>query len=167
MRRTRRRSRRRSQSRSSIVYVCALLLVIVLVVWVSIPSASFSHGKVPRGVDANVTGDENGALTLDNAQAVYINDTSDLVNVTNRLGRDVTITVTLRSDSTHIGNLTVNGNSYDNEVSFSLSQGATETVRIKIPDDSSLTDEVVYFHVTASAPGLTAKASDREVQVNA
>ena len=148
------------------VHICVVLLIATLVVGVSLPSASFSHGKLSRGAGVDVTSDEYAAHALDTAQAVYINDTSDLVNVTNHLGRDVTITVTLRSDSTHVGNLVVDDVNYGNESSFKLIQGATKAVRIQIPDDSSLTDETVYFNVRAVAPGLTVKALGRRAPIN-
>lgn len=166
MTKSRRRSRERAGSYGSLTHVCGLLLVGALIVGVSLPSASFSRAEVPRGAVVGVTADENGALGLDRAQAVYINDTSALVNVTNHLGRDVTITVALRTDSTHIGDLVVDDREHGEEASFTLTRGATKSVEMSVPDNSSLTDEVVYFDVTASEPGLTAKSPDREVPVN-
>lgn len=166
MTRSRSRSRGRAGSYSSLTYACGFLLVGALVVGVSLPSASFSQGEIPRGAVVGVTADENGALGIDRAQAVYINDTSTLVNVTNRLGQDVTVTIALRTDSTHIGDLVVDDHAYGEQASFTLTRGATKSVDMSIADNSSLTDEVVYFHVTASEPGLTVKTPDREVQVN-
>lgn len=163
---SRRRTRRRSESRSPIITVSAILIVVALVVGVSLPASSFTHGELPRSSGVNVTSDENAALGLDTAQTVYINDTSNLVTVTNQLGNDVTITVTLRDDSTHIGDLVVDGETHGNETSFSLARGSTETVRIQVPDDSSLADENAYFHVRASVSGLTVKALDRHAQVS-
>ena len=167
MRGPRRRTRRRSQTRHPLVTACGVLLVVVLVVGVSLPAASFTHSEAPRGASVDVASDGNAALTLDTAQAVYSNDTSKLVGVTNHLGRDVTVTVTLHSDSTGIGDLVVDNTTHGDEASFTLPRGANETVRIKIPDDSALTDEVVSFHVTGSAPGLTANARNRSAPVNA
>lgn len=167
MRGPRRRTRKRSRTRHPIITACGVLAVVVLVVGVSLPAASFTHGEVPRGTSVDVTSDENGALALNTAQAVSINDTSDLVGVTNHLGRGVTVTVTLRSDSTDKGALAVDGTTDGNETSFTLASGGQETVRIEIPDDSSLTDDAVYFHVTVSGPGLTAAARDRSSPINA
>lgn len=166
MRGPRRRTRARTRSHGLITYTFGFLLVGALVVGASLPSASFSRGEAPRGANIDVVGDENAVLALDTAQEVRINRTSDLTNVTNRFGRDVAITVTLRNDSTDIGDLVVDGVSYGNEVSFTLAQDGTETIRITVSDDSSLTDETVSFHVEASAPGLTSNAPDREVPVN-
>lgn len=163
----RRRSRQRRRTRNPIVTACGVLVVLVLVVGATLPAASFTHGAVPRGANADITMDESGALALNVADAVSANDTSDLVGVTNHLGRDVTVTVTLRSDSTDEGELVVDGTTVGDEASITLSQGANETVRIKIPGNSSLTDETVYFHVSASEPGLTANARDRSAPIDA
>lgn len=161
--------RRRSRSRSGdlLTVLCGVLVVTVLVAGASLPTESFSSGELPRNSNVDVTTDVNAAHTLDAAQAVSINDTSHLVNVTNHLGRSVTITVAIRSDSTHIGDLVVDGVEYGNETSFELGRDGTENVLIRIPDDSSLTDETVYYHVNAAAPGLTVTARDRGSQVNA
>lgn len=167
MRGSTRRRRSRSRSGDLLAGLCCVLLVAVLVAGVSIPSESFSSGDLPRNSNVDVTGDVNAAHTLDTAQAVSINDTSHLVNVTNRLGRSVTVTVTIRSDSTHLGDLVVDGVDHGNETSFDLGRDGTENVLIRIPDDSSLTDETVYFHVNAAAPGLTVNAPDRGAPVNA
>ncbi|WP_254534838.1 hypothetical protein [Halomarina litorea] len=155
------------ESHSSFIRLCGLVLIGVLVVSASLPAASFTQGEASRGANLNVVGDTNGALKINSSKSVYINDTSDLVTITNHLGRDVTITVTLRNDSIPIGDISAGSVNYSNETTFTVAQGTAETVQIKIPDDSSLTDEIVYFHITASAPGLTVKALDREVQVNA
>lgn len=167
MRGPRRRTRRRARTRGPIVTACGVLVVVVAVLGAGLPAASFTYGEVPRTSDVDVVSDERAALALDTASEVTINDTSKLVTVTNQLGRGVTVTVTLRSDSADVGDIVVDGTNHGSETSFSLARGANETVRIKIPDDSSLTDDVVYFHVKASAPGLAANARDRSAPVNA
>ncbi|QLG63212.1 hypothetical protein [Halorarum salinum] len=129
-------------------------------------TASFTTVDAPRNSAVDVTSDELGAHSLDVAQSVFINSTSSLVTVTNRLGRDVTITVGLRDDSEHIGDLVVDGTVVGNATSFTLTQGTERTVQIEIPDDASLTDETVYFYVDASAPGLEVTAPDRSAPVN-
>lgn len=130
-------------------------------------TASFSTGEASRGNSVNVAADETAAHSLDVATAVHINATDPLVNVTNRLGQDVTVTVTLRSDSTHIGDLIVDGANHGDETTFALAEQQTKTVKIQIPDDTSLTTESVYLHVSATAPGLEVSAPDRNVSVNA
>lgn len=162
-RRSRRRGNHTNWGRIAVGLVCIGLLV----TGSSLATLSYSAGHVPRESSLNVVSDDVAVHTLDTAQAVHINRTSSLVNVTNNLGKELSVTVTLRNDSTQIGDLVVDGQNYGNQASFTLAKDATETVQIKIPDGSSLTDEVVYFHVNATAPGLTAKAPSRSVPVNA
>lgn len=130
-------------------------------------TASFSTSDAPRENVVNVVSDESAAHSLDTASAVHINATDPLVNVTNQLGQGVTVTVTLRSDSTHIGDLVVGGTNDGNETTFTLAEQDTQTVKIKIPDDTSLTTETVYLRVSATAPDLEVSAPDRNASVNA
>lgn len=129
-------------------------------------TASFTTADASRNSAVDVTSDELSAHTLDVASSVRINSTGPLVNVTNRLGRDVTITVGLRGDSEHIGDLVVDGTVVGNDTSFTLAEGAVQTVEIEIPDDGSLTNETVYFYVDASASGLEVTAPDRSATVD-
>lgn len=167
---TGRRSRRRG-SRTTIPGLILLAGGIVLIAFVlgsgGMGTASFSTADAPRNSSANVVSDESAAHSLDVASTVHINATDPLVNVTNRLGQDVTVTVTLRSDSTHIGDLVVDGTNDGNETTFTLAKQNTKTVKIMIPDDTSLTTETVYLHVYASAPGLEVSAPDRNASVDA
>lgn len=167
---TGRRSRRRGP-RTTMPGLILLAGGIVIIAFVlgsgGMGTASFSTADTPRGSSVNVTTDELAAHSLDVAPAVHINATDPLVNVTNRLGQDVTVTVTLRSDSTHIGDLVVDGTNDGNETTFTLAEQNTKTVKIMIPDDTTLTSEVVYFHVSASAPGLEVSAPDRNTPVEA
>lgn len=162
----RRRSRRRSGRRSTRVVV-ALLGAAVVAAFVGGPLASGATdaGALGRGTGSNVTDDASGAHALDVATAVHVNATDPLVNVTNRLGRTVTVTVELRDDSTDVGDLVVDGTTRGNATSFTLSAGATETVEISIPDDGSLVGRTVYFHANASDPGLDVTATDRNAPV--
>ena len=146
-----------------------LLAVALVVVWIGgggISAVSFTAGDVQRSAAADVTSDPLGAHAIDAASAVSVNATDPLANVTNRLGRGVTVTVRLRDDSTHVGDLVVDGTTVGNEATFALAQGATETVSIAVPDDSSLATESVYFHVNATASGIDVSAPGRRVEVN-
>lgn len=160
------RSRRRSAGSGGRL-VPALLVAALAVGAVGYPlgSTASDASEVPRGVDTNVTGDPDGAHALDAARAVHTNATGPLVNATNRLGVAVTVTVELRSDSTHLGDLVVDGTNYGDEVSFTLGEAGTETVELSVPDDDSLVGETVSFHVNASAAGLDVSATDRAVPV--
>lgn len=146
--------------------VGALLVTAAVVGSGGVGTASFDVAESDRGSMANVTSDESGAHSLDVAQAVHINATESLVNVTNRLGQEVTVTVTLRDDSAHLGDLVIDGTVVGNSTSFTLTQGATQTVSIEIPDDSSLSTETVYFHANASGSDIEVTAPDRSAPVN-
>lgn len=164
---TRRRPRSPRESRSRILTVCGVVLVVLVVVGATLPAASFTRSQADRSSAVSVANDDNAVLSLDTASEVTINGTSDLVNVTNGFGQSVTLTVSIRSDSTDEGDLVVDGTNHGDEVSLSLADGATETIRVEVPDDSTLTDEVLYFHVAASAPGLEVTANNRSVPINA
>lgn len=164
-----RRSRRRgsrSPIPSLVLIVGAAIVVAAAFGSAGIGAASFDTGEVDRGAAVDVTDDASAAHALDTADGVSVNATEPLVNVTNRLGTDVTVTVGLRDDSTHIGDLVVDGTVDGNETSFSLAAGATQTVELKIPDGGSLSNETVYFHVNASGDGIEVTAPDRSVPVN-
>ena len=161
------RRRRRGGRWLSTTAVVAVVLLAAAFGSGHVASSSFSTGDASRGSGLDVAEDESGAHALDVAAAVHINATDPLVNVTNHLGRPVTITVSLRSDSTHIGDLVVDGVTAGDTAEFTLAEGATETVSIDIPDDSNLTDETVYFDVDASDTGLAVAAPNRSAPVNA
>lgn len=166
-------SGRRSRRRGSRSPIPTLVLIVGAVIIVAAAfgsagagSASFDTAQVDRNGAVNVTDDASAVHALDTASAVHVNTTEPLVNVTNRLGTDVTVTVGLRDDSTHIGDLVIDGTVVGNEPSFCLATGATQTVEINIPDDSNLSTETVYFHVNASGDGIEVTAPDRSVPVN-
>jgi len=128
-------------------------------------SAAFSTATADRGSSVDVTSDEVGAHTLDVAGSVHVNSTEPLVNVTNRLGRSTTVTVTLADNSTHLGDIVVDGVDESDQASFSLATGDTKRVDLDVSDDSSLVGETVYFHVNASGTGLDVSAPARRVPI--
>lgn len=167
-------SRRRSRRRGSSVTLPVLVLFasgVLLVAFVlgsgGMGAASFTAGDAARNSAVDVASDDEGALTLDIAPAVHTNSTEVLVNVTNRLGQDVTVTVALQDGSRDVGDLVVDGSNAGNSTTFSLAEGATQTVKIEIPDDSSLTDDTVYFSVDASGTGIEVTTTDNTTPVNA
>lgn len=164
-RRTRRRGPR-SPLPTLVLAVGVTILLVAALGSIGAGSASFDTATVDRAGGVNVTDDASAAHGLDTAEAVHIDATEPLVNVTNRLGTDVRVTVALRDDSTHIGDLVVDGTNDGNETSFQLAAGATQTVEIRIPNDDSLDTETVYFRVDASGDGIEVKAPDRRVPVN-
>lgn len=166
----RRRSRRRGSSVTLpvlVLFASGVLLVAFVLGGGGMGAASFTAADASRNSAVNVASDDQGALTLDVAPAVHTNSTDSLVNVTNHLGQDVSVTVTLRDDSDHVGDLVVGESNVNNTTTFSLAAGETKTVKIEIPDDDSLTDETVYFAVDASGTGLEVTTADNSTPVNA
>lgn len=163
----RRRSRRRSGTRARSVAAVVLAVAVLGAAAGALPAQSFDSASAPRGSAVAVSSDETASLGLDAAPAVHVNETEPLVNVTNHLGRDADATVALREGSEPFATLVVDGTAVGNQTTFSLADGATRTVSVELPDDSSLTDEHVAFDVRASAPGLAVRAPNRSVPVNA
>lgn len=128
-------------------------------------TAAFSTATADRGSSVDVTSDESGAHTLEVAGSVHVNSTESIVNVTNRLGRSTTVTIALADNSTHLGELVVDGVDEGDRASFSLSAGDTKRVDLSVPDDSSLVGETVYFHVNASTDGLDVSAPGRSASI--
>lgn len=163
---SRRRTRRRGSRLWSALGVLALLVLAGFVAGVGgVESAAFDSGTASRNAAVDVTADESGVHSLDTARAVHVDSTDPLVNVTNYLGQPVTVTVALGSDSTAVGDLVVDGVDENDRASFSLGRRATETVSIRIANDSSLVGETVYFHVNATATGLSVSAPNRNTPV--
>lgn len=163
---SRRRSRRRGRRTGWTKGLVVLLVMGFVASMGGAHSAAFSTATTDRAASANVTTDESGAHTLDIAGSVHINATDPMVNVTNRLGDSVTITVTLTENSTAKGDLVVDGVNESDQASFSLSTGDTKRVELDVPDDSSLVGETVYFHVNASGGGIDVSAPDRSVPID-
>lgn len=163
MRRRRSRGRRPSTPWGLVFGLAGVCLL--LVGGAGIESTAFDTAATPRGATADVTIDESGVHTLDAAQAVHTNATEPLVNVTNRLTRDVSVTVALRDDSTGTGDLVVEGVRQGDVATFTVRDGDERTVEIDVPDDGSLVGETVYFHVNATATGLDVRAPDRSAPV--
>lgn len=131
----------------------------------SIGAASFSTADTPRPGSVDVVSDQSAALSMDVEPSVRINSTDPLVTVTNHLAQSITVTVALRDDSKHIGDLVLDGTNAGNTTTFTLDSGTNQTVEISIGNDTSLTSERVYFTVSGSASGLEINAPDRNAEV--
>lgn len=165
---TRRRRRSRGGRSWLTPFVVGLVLVVVIgASGVGLKSVAYSSSSTPRATTADVVVDESGVHALDTTQAVHLNSTEALVNVTNHHTREVSVTVSLRDDSTHLGDLVLDGASVGNSATFSLTNTATQTVEIRVPDDGSLDGETVYFHVNASTTSYSVSAPDRSAPVEA
>ena len=166
-RRTRRRSSGRNRPGTLLGLVSVLLLAIVIINYGVFSAGAFRSSTLSRTSSADVVSDADAIHGLNQARAVHINSTDPLVNVTNRFEHSVTIMVSLRTDSTSIGDLVVGGSPTGSEAVFTLNSRETRTVSIAIPDNATLAEETVHFSVDASAPGFTVTAADRSVPVNA
>jgi uncharacterized protein with PhoU and TrkA domain len=158
--------RRRGGRRLPKTLVVALALLVVVFGAGHTATSSFTAGDTQRGSGVDVVSDEAAVHALDVAAAVHVNATDPLVNVTNRLGRSVSVTVSLRSESTDVGELVVDGVAVGDSATFTLNDGGAETVRIDVPDDANLTDRTVYFDADASDTGLEVRAPNRSAPVN-
>lgn len=128
-------------------------------------ATAFTIAGVDRSSAIDVASDGEATLGINPAQNVHINSTETLVNTTNRLGRPVTVTVALRSESTSRGDLVVDGQNMGDQVSLSLARGETTDVQISIADNSSLAETSIHFDVRASASGINVAANNRSVPV--
>lgn len=159
------RSRRRRSGGTRRWAVCLLAVAGFLAATTVLPAASFDTGEVGRESGLDVADDDGAVQSLDTVTSVRVGETDPLTNVTNNFGRSVTVTVSLRDDATHLGDLVVDGVVVGNRTSFTLDAGATERVSLAVPDDGSLSGEVVHFHVEASATGLSVRTQDRSVTI--
>lgn len=162
-------SRRRDQTRSPYTTTIIVLLTVAIILaafgYGPTRSASISTENLPRAGSINVVNDTQATTGVAVAEVVHINSTERLANVTNRVGRDATVTIRLRGDSTHLGNLVIAGKNQGNATTFALGHGRTQAVDITILDDESFRGETVYFDIDVSASGFNAAVHGRGVLI--
>ncbi|MHC3439828.1 hypothetical protein ACYJ1Y_17495 [Natrialbaceae archaeon A-gly3] len=159
-------SRRRSRSRSRSTRVLPLaVIVVVVLLWGAtiLPAASYTTAGVDRGAAFGVAEDQNAILGLEIAPEVTAGSTDELVVITNRFGTDVTVTVTLDSDSTSNGDLVVDGTNEGDEASIAL--GPDEHVTIDVDVASETDGDTLVFHVSADGTGMTGTVTDRSTTI--
>lgn len=158
-------NRGRSRSRSTRA-MPAVLLVVILLFGVSIlPAASYSTADVDRGASLGVVDDPDAAVGLEITENVSVGSHEQLVVVTNRLGTEVTVTISLDDGSTSKGNLSLTSGETGDTVSFTLADGASQQVDVDVADDSTLDGETLVFHVSADGPGIEASVTDRQTDI--
>jgi len=158
--------RRRTHPRHRNWWRVALVVSIAVLLGATVlPAGSFTTAEVNRGVTASVVDDSNAIHNLAVASSVTIGQTSRLVTVTNDLGRDVSVEVALRADSTDKGDLVVDGTNVGDSYTFSLATGTSREIDIAVVSDSTLDGQQIYFGVNATATGLTVTAPDRDVSM--
>lgn len=158
-------SRSRRRGGSGPVRLLAVVLVALFVVASGLGTAAFTTGSLDRASDVDVAADTDGVYGIDLSSAVHTNSTERLVTLTNRLDRDVTVTITLDSASTDRGDLVVGGVNEGNQTSFTLASGNSQRIDVAVPDDDSLVGTTIVFHAEASADGLYVSAENRTVPI--
>lgn len=156
------RSRRRSRPRGAAL---AVAVAVLLVVAGAHGTGAYTTGHVDRTSTVNVTSDGTAALGLDTATAVHTNRTERLVTVTNRLDRDVSVTVALRSSSVDAADLVLDGANEGDRLTVSIGKGASQRIDVAVADDSSLVGQTVDFDTEATATGLHVTADDRRAPI--
>lgn len=156
------RSRRRTRSRT---FTVLAVLGLVVVAALGQGTGAYTTGRIDRTSNVDVTADSTGVYGIDTAAAVHTNSTERLVTLTNRLGRDVSVTVSLRSGSTDAGDLVVDGENVGDEVTLSLTNGDSRRIDVRIPDNETLVGRTVGFDARATATGLHATAANRSVTI--
>lgn len=157
--RRRRRSRRRSGGPWQLVSVVVVASLLVLTLMP--PSASFDTGSASSANAIPVVDDEAAIHALSNHSAMKTGETCKLVTVTNNFDRSVSVTVSLRDDSTKYGNLTLGNGREGNETTFTLGAGAGETVGLETDNVSSYDGDDVYFHANATGDAVDVVAMNR------
>jgi hypothetical protein len=115
-----------------------------------------------RAGNTDVVTDDSGAVGLDVAGTVTQNETGRLVNVTDQVQGDISVTVALRENSTGEGDLVVDGTVVGNETSVSLIPG--EERRIDVSVGGNATGDI-DFDVTASGAGTTFEGLNRSTTI--
>jgi hypothetical protein len=116
-------------------------LVVLLVMGTAPPVLSFDAATVERQSSINVTGDGDAIVGLVTTDELTAGIEGSLVNTTNAVGSDVTVTLTLQNRSKGI---LTNETAQGEELQFALETGATENVSIDLNCDASVDDRIDY-----------------------
>lgn len=164
---SRRRSRSRTRGRARWRSLTVGFIVVVLVVGtVGPPTVAFDAGTADRSTSIGVVDDLYGAQGLNVTSELQEGTEGCLVEVTNDLGQDVTVTVSLRDDSTSYGTLKaslVDEVASGDTVRFDLASGDTQTVNMDV--NSGTAGNTTYFHVNASGTGIYAETNNRSAPI--
>ncbi|WP_435102234.1 hypothetical protein [Halarchaeum sp. P4] len=163
---SRRRTRARSHGggRTTLATAVVAVALVVALAYGAAGTGAFTTGMVDRGSSVPVASDANGLLALDVASSVTANTTSRLVTVTNNLGQQADVTVTLRGDARANATLVVDGTSVGDSASVTVADGANRTIDVAVDADAP-DGSTVRFDVDADADGVTVSAPDRTTTV--
>lgn len=123
------------------------------------PTVAFDAAVLERESGAEVVADENGVLSLDVAADVHTGTTEQLVNTSNDLASDVSVTVTVTSAATDYGDLIVDGTNVGDSTTYTLVSGDAQRVDFKTVCDGGIAGKDVTFNVSVEADGLSGVAN--------
>jgi hypothetical protein len=115
-----------------------------------------------RDAPADVVPDEDGVHALEKPASVDCFSVEPLVNITNRLGKDITDEVSLRPSSKSDADLYVGGTNVGDTATVSTPDGSTSQVSVYVTDCN--TD--VAFDVNATGKGILVRNPNRTVLLN-
>lgn len=144
----------------------SVLFVITLVFLATTgPTNAHTLGTVDRSSSIDVVGDIDGIQKLNVTSELGEGTGGCLVDVTNHLGQDVTVNVSLHEDSTAYGNLNVSlsGSTGGDSVEFNLAAGETQTVNMDV--NSGTAGNTTYFHVNSTGAGIYAETLSRSAPI--
>lgn len=163
----RKRSRRRSDSGSWwSYYLVSIAIAVVVILGVGVPGNAFTTGSMSRGSSADTVTDINGVHNLNVTSELQEGSTGCLVEVTNYLGEETTVNVSLRNDSTDLGTLqtsVLDSVQSGDSVEFTLADGASQTVEMNT--NSNTNGSTAYFDVRASGSDIRAEAKNRSAPI--
>lgn len=163
---TRARPSRRAPSGRSPLFVVLVALVVLAASFAGLATSAVSMQTNERTVGTDVVDDAVGILGLEVAETVTIGKRDRLLDVTNRLQTDVTVTIGLHASATDKGELVVDGVPQGNTTSFTLSAGSTRQIDIDVVDGQEQLGEEISFDVTASAPGTFVETPGRATTID-
>lgn len=150
--------RRRGGGRAGTVVLLAVVVGVLAAATVG-PVASFGIGSVDRPSDVAVVGDANATVGLDPAASASAGESSQVLNVTNRFGERLAVTVALADGSGGDATLSMAGERGD---SVTAALAAGESVRV----DASVDCDAAPLHVAVGATsGSFEFDADRVVDV--
>lgn len=153
---TRRGRRGRGRRRLARVAFAAVLVSGLLVGLDA--GAAFQTATVERQSGADVVSDADGVVSLDVDGEVRTGAVDRLVNTSNDIDRQLTVTVALTGDADDQGDLVVNGTNIGDSTTYTLADGESERVAFDAPCDSSLVDDAVTFEVSVEGTGVSGRA---------
>lgn len=122
-------------------------------------TVAFDAAVLERESGAEVAADEHGVLSLDVAADVHTGTTERLVNTSNDLASDVSVTVTVTGAATDYGDLILDGTNVGDSTTYTLVSGDAQRVDFQTVCDGGIVGEDVTFNVSVEGDGLSGVAN--------